>query len=104
MSPGNGSGARPDHHFFDPHQFYVDFTRELRRMRHAYYPERDFFTALRRAELRDVARSVASANAADDDQYFARQHVYEADFFDERDRKWLDGRWVRLNRHGAAAS
>jgi hypothetical protein len=36
--------------------------------------------------------------------YFARQHTYEADFFDERDLKWLDRRWVHLQKHDAAAS
>lgn len=90
--------TRPDHHFFDPHQFYLDFTRELRRLRHGYYPEHNFFTALRRAELRDTARWVAKCNAADDDQYFAKQHVYEADFFDESDFRALDGRVTFLKK------
>lgn len=102
MSLGNGSDARPDRPF-DGHQFYLDLTRELRRVRYPYYPEEDFFRALAYADREDLARRVKSRNDELDIVSSQRQNFRYVVRFEESDWLSLDRR-ARSGKHAPIAS
>jgi hypothetical protein len=86
MSSSNGSDVSPDRPF-DEHQFYLDFTRQLRRMRHPYF-----------------RRRIAYVNGSNDDSLSQRQSFQFVSHFEEADMLALDGRVASCKqRHTAGA-